>query len=259
MNTGTLVTLGAATAGYWYITHYGPSGASFDASGNQISPTYWDTWFGHGQNVAAVPGGALQTTQQQQSAVYFAPSTQQQSIQQGYVPPTPVYQQLNNGNTATVVNTNPCFDVYGNALPPEVPCIAGTKWTPQNAPTLELQDVGGHAEFFTSDKGDWVIVINGGIPNAPLYSSPGSGSIGSTDGSGNWTMSGKGQVYQPVYMQFPASVGHVDQEAGYVQDPNAPQGMRNVLVILAATGDQGVSGLGQIIRVPAGAWGALNR
>ena len=41
-----LVIGAGAFAAYWYVTHYGPNGASFDAAGNKIQPTYWDGWFG---------------------------------------------------------------------------------------------------------------------------------------------------------------------------------------------------------------------
>lgn len=36
---------GGAAAVYWYLTNYGPSGAAYNATGQQIAATWWQTWF----------------------------------------------------------------------------------------------------------------------------------------------------------------------------------------------------------------------
>lgn len=37
---------GGAYLAYWYITNNGPQGAVYNAAGNKIAPSYWDSWFG---------------------------------------------------------------------------------------------------------------------------------------------------------------------------------------------------------------------
>jgi len=41
-----VLVVGGIGAAYWYLTRYGPNGAAYNAAGQQIAPTWWDTWFG---------------------------------------------------------------------------------------------------------------------------------------------------------------------------------------------------------------------
>lgn len=50
MDKNKLIMILAIGAGgyltYWYLTKHGPTGPAYDAAGNKIAPSYWDTWFG---------------------------------------------------------------------------------------------------------------------------------------------------------------------------------------------------------------------
>ena len=87
---------------------------------------------------------------------------------------------------------------------------------------------------------EWQLVITGGPASSPLllltsnttYPPPYE-TVGTTDADGNITLSGTitwdlvgTRVYQPYYMQFSSAA-----YPGY-QDPNAPAGLRNVLIAL---------------------------
>lgn len=41
-----VMVVGGLGLAYWYLTRYGPNGAAHNAAGQQIAPTWWDTWFG---------------------------------------------------------------------------------------------------------------------------------------------------------------------------------------------------------------------
>lgn len=41
-----LAIAGGAYAVYWYLTKNGPNGPVFNDQGQQIAPSYWDSWFG---------------------------------------------------------------------------------------------------------------------------------------------------------------------------------------------------------------------
>lgn len=57
-----VLVLGGLGVAYWYVTRYGPSGAAYDATGRQVQPTWWDTWFGGGTQAAQVPAGTQSNT-----------------------------------------------------------------------------------------------------------------------------------------------------------------------------------------------------
>jgi hypothetical protein len=123
--------------------------------------------------------------------------------------------------------------------------------------TLEMNAVGGTVTFSnltspstnTLNVGDeWELSITGGPPNTPLLQlmnnytyPPQFETVGVTNASGDLTLTGTitqsqagTAVYQPFYLQFPNSVGGYNvSDPGY-QDPNAPAGLRNVLVGLVA-------------------------
>lgn len=56
-----LLVVGGVGLGYWYVTRYGPAGAAYNTAGQQVAPTWWDTWFG-GAAPAQVPAGTQNTT-----------------------------------------------------------------------------------------------------------------------------------------------------------------------------------------------------
>lgn len=60
MMTMVLVVGGLGLA-YWYVTRYGPNGASYDSAGHKIQPTWWDSWFG-GVQASQVPAGTQSNT-----------------------------------------------------------------------------------------------------------------------------------------------------------------------------------------------------
>jgi hypothetical protein len=115
--------------------------------------------------------------------------------------------------------------------------------------TMEMNAVGGQV-YFVNKTGlstsilhvgdEWQLVITGGPANSPLllltsnttYPPPYE-TVGTTDTDGNITLSGTitwdlvgTRIYQPYYMQFSSAA-----YPGY-QDPNAPAGLRNVLIAL---------------------------
>ncbi len=47
------VVVGGIGAAYWYVTRYGPSGPVYNAAGQQIALSWWDTWFGNAAGAAA--------------------------------------------------------------------------------------------------------------------------------------------------------------------------------------------------------------
>lgn len=80
MNKNNIIMILAIGAGgylaYWYVTKHGPNGAAYDANGNQIAPTWWDSWFGSspsapvlapGQTTGGGSGAGAVGTQQQQN------------------------------------------------------------------------------------------------------------------------------------------------------------------------------------------------
>ncbi len=48
-----VLVVGGIGAAYWYLTRYGPAGAAYNAAGQQVAPTWWDTWFGGSAQVVA--------------------------------------------------------------------------------------------------------------------------------------------------------------------------------------------------------------
>lgn len=80
-----ILLIGGAALAYWYITNNGPSGAVYNAQGQKVAPSYWDTWFG-GQTAAVPaiaappPAGVTPTTTTQPAspgATATAPSASQ--------------------------------------------------------------------------------------------------------------------------------------------------------------------------------------
>ena len=59
--TTILIVGGVGVAAYWYLTNYGPSGASYNAAGAKIAPSYWDSWFGTTTAAAAPVTATTQT------------------------------------------------------------------------------------------------------------------------------------------------------------------------------------------------------
>lgn len=66
---------GGAYLAYWYVNNHGPNGPVFDATGNKISLSYWDGWFGTAPQPATVTQMPVQTqtTLPQQSIPQTAP------------------------------------------------------------------------------------------------------------------------------------------------------------------------------------------
>lgn len=60
-----VMVVGGIGVAYWYLTRYGPQGAAYNASGQQIAATWWDTWFGGSAQVAAQTSTNTGTTTSQ--------------------------------------------------------------------------------------------------------------------------------------------------------------------------------------------------
>jgi hypothetical protein len=62
MNKNNIIMILAVGAGgylaYWYVTKHGPGGAAFNAAGQQIAPSWWDTWFGNAPVTGTTTGPA---------------------------------------------------------------------------------------------------------------------------------------------------------------------------------------------------------
>lgn len=72
-----VMVIGGLGAAYWYITRYGPQGSVFNAAGQQVALSWWDTWFGgvaQAQAVAPAPG-ATTVTQTPGGSTQPAPSS----------------------------------------------------------------------------------------------------------------------------------------------------------------------------------------
>lgn len=100
------VAIGAgALAAWWYVTKYGPEGAAYDAAGNKIGLTFWDSWFGGGTVNTVTGTGAGAGAGTQSPTQQIAPP----AITQG-APTQPVVNQPNqpitqaNGPTGAGVN-----------------------------------------------------------------------------------------------------------------------------------------------------------
>lgn len=71
-----VLVIGGLGVAYWYVTKYGPQGPAFNSAGQQIAPTWWDTWFGGASAQVTAPAPAPATTTQTPGGVTQpAPST----------------------------------------------------------------------------------------------------------------------------------------------------------------------------------------
>lgn len=122
-----------------------------------------------------------------------------------------------------------------------------------NCFTMEMNATGGQAWFINLDGpstdqlsvGDrWEFHIQGGPQNTPVFHVNDDSSalpLGSTDGGGNFVMSGQATSDQigvgyrrAINTLFPNSVGGFDKSNPTYQDPNAPAGFRRVLICIVA-------------------------
>jgi hypothetical protein len=78
-----ILLIGGAALAYWYITNNGPSGAVYNAQGQKVAPSYWDTWFGGATTPTATapaiaappPAGVTPTTTTQPASPGAAAGT----------------------------------------------------------------------------------------------------------------------------------------------------------------------------------------
>lgn len=90
-----LLIAGGAYAVYWYITSNGPYGPVYNAAGQKIAPSYWDSWFGTATApVATAPPPASTTLVPVATAPGIAPGSATPPAQQPAVSPSVSMAQL---------------------------------------------------------------------------------------------------------------------------------------------------------------------
>ncbi len=72
-----VMMVGGLGLAYWYITRYGPQGAAYNAAGQQVALTWWDSWF----------GGATAATQATTTTTTTGPTTVTQTPAGSTTPP----------------------------------------------------------------------------------------------------------------------------------------------------------------------------